>query len=96
MKEPEARPPSGEVTVEKHGAAGGTGPTEFKILDASTDLKGLTLEVQEIRKGEAYRIKATYRDSGKEGILKGTITIKTNDSEAPVLSVPIRIIVQGN
>jgi hypothetical protein len=61
------------------------------VLEATSDLPFLTLEVAPQEPGKIYRISiAVVPGKAPKGKIAGTLTVRTSDPEFPRLQVPVR------
>jgi hypothetical protein len=73
------------IMVTKHRA------TDFRVLDATTDLSFLSVEIVPHRPGESFLVNVRMDPKRvKRGPIVGTLRIKTTDPSRPELFLPIR------
>jgi hypothetical protein len=65
---------------------------EFNVLSVADDGKVVQPKVEPIERGHRYRVRAEVPGDPKRPRVAGTVTVKTNDAEVPVLRVPYSIV----
>ncbi len=66
------------------------GDSPVHLLDASVDDEKLSLETQELEPGKKYQVAVKMPAGYKPDIAGKTVTLKFDDSEKPVVTIPIR------
>ncbi len=67
----------------------------LKIRRVESDLTHVTTQIVRGVGGLAYRIVATLQDTASPGLVKGNLTVYTDNEEQPVLQVPVHGLVKG-
>ena len=63
--------------------------TSFKILDVKSSIPELSTDVETIKKGSKYIVKARLKDGTDKKFLRGTIKISTDDKEQKEIEIKV-------
>jgi len=66
-----------------------TTDTPFKVLEVKSTLPDVVAELETVKPGSEYRIRATLKDSFSGNMVRGKILIKTSDKEQPDLELNV-------
>jgi hypothetical protein len=80
--------PSTKVTIST------TGISPLKIERIENPLPFISTNLTQIKEGKEYELMATLEKNTPAGVIKGTITIYTNDLDQPEIEIPVYALVE--
>jgi Protein of unknown function (DUF1573) len=75
-----------ELIVTKHGG-------HFKIKQVQSDDPLIQIKVEPIEAGTKYRLLVSYAGGWKTGLVRQTLTVKTDDRRQPELKIPVQAVI---
>jgi hypothetical protein len=75
-----------ELMVTKHGG-------HFKIKQVASDDPLIHVQVEPVEAGTKYRLVVTYAGGWKTGLVRQTLTVKTDDRRQPELKIPVQAVI---